>query len=208
MEVPCEGVEYTFQAPETTTFTLVATGPGGTAESSATLYVEPFREWSPIGKLRASKGVIASGEDVILTWTGSFYNDTLSIEPGIGEVPLESDENGLVVSPTETTTYTLFGTDWDGNEYTLDTLTIYVGEQKPTVSLTADPSLILTAGIGTSLVTAELSWNSTWADYCTIEPDIGRVDANGSVIVTLDNINEEGEEGEEGEEEIITEKGC
>jgi RHS repeat-associated protein len=59
-------------------------------------------------------------------------------------------------------------------------LTIEVTEDidPPTVSLNADPETILLGG------SATLSWSSTTADTCTIEPGIGSVGVNGSVQVS------------------------
>ena len=48
----------------------------------------------------------------------------------------------------------------------------------PTVSLAADSETILLGG------SATLSWSSTTADTCVIEPDIGSVAVNGSVQVS------------------------
>lgn len=59
-------------------------------------------------------------------------------------------------------------------------LTIEVTEEvdPPTVSLSADPETIL---LGES---ATLTWSSTNANSCVIEPDIGKVDVNGSITVS------------------------
>ena len=59
-------------------------------------------------------------------------------------------------------------------------LTIEVTEEidPPTVSLSAAPEIIL---LGES---ATLTWSSTTADTCEIEPDVGAVDVNGSVQIS------------------------
>ncbi|MGB2929905.1 MAG: hypothetical protein WBB70_13425, partial [Desulfobacterales bacterium] len=59
-------------------------------------------------------------------------------------------------------------------------LSIEVTQQvdPPTVSLSADPETIL---LGES---ATLTWSSTTADTCVIEPGIGTVDVNGSIQVS------------------------
>ncbi len=59
-------------------------------------------------------------------------------------------------------------------------LTIEITQEvdPPTVSLSAGPETIL---LGES---ATLTWTSTTADTCVIEPDIGSVDVNGSVQVS------------------------
>ncbi|MFH1148136.1 MAG: hypothetical protein V1736_10580 [Pseudomonadota bacterium] len=94
------------------------------------------------------------------------------IEPGIGLV----DANGsLSVSPTQNTTYTITATGPGGTSQSSTTVTVLY---PPTVSISANPSSI---AAGESCT---LSWTSSNATSCDIEPGIGPVDPNGSMIVS------------------------
>ena len=112
------------------------------------------------------------GESSALSWNVIDANN-ISIAPGIGSV----DPNGSYeVFPTETTTYTLTAVGPGGT--TTETVTVSVNIPLPTVSISADPEAIL---LGES---STLTWSSTYADTCAIEPGIGSVDVNGSISVS------------------------
>ncbi|MFH1672416.1 MAG: hypothetical protein ABIF87_03175 [Pseudomonadota bacterium] len=124
----------------------------------------------PVVAFSADPQSITLGESGILSWTTT-NADSVSIE-GIGSVDLNGS---LVVSPTETTTYTL--TAMGPGDTTTKNVTVSVN-LPPTVSINADPETIQ---IGES---STLSWTSTHADSCVIEPDIGPVDLSGSTTVS------------------------
>jgi len=116
----------------------------------------------------ADPQTITLGESSTLAWN-VIDADTISIEPGIGSV----DPNGSYeVFPTETTTYMLTAVGAGGT--TTESVTVSVNQPLPTVSISADPEAIL---LGES---STLTWSSTYADTCVIEPGIGSVDVNGS----------------------------
>ena len=120
----------------------------------------------------ADPQTVTLGESSTLTWnvTGA---DTINIDSGIGSV----DPNGsLEVFPTETTTYTLTAVGAGGT--TTESVTVSVNIPLPTVSISTDPEAIL---LGES---STLTWSSTYADTCAIEPGIGSVDVNGSISVS------------------------
>jgi RHS repeat-associated protein len=152
---------------ETTTYTIIATGPGGTAADTVTVTVlQP-----PTASLSADPETILLGESSTLTWS-STYTDTCVIEPDVGTV----DPSGsTTVSPTETTTYTITATGSGGSATDSVTVTVIY---PPTVSLSADPDTIV---LGES---STLSWSSTHADTCVIEPGVGSVDVNGAIAVS------------------------
>jgi len=79
----------------------------------------------------------------------------------------------LYVTPTETTTYTITANGF-GSVVT-DSVTISINP--PSVGISANPALTQ-AGDSTTL-----SWNSTNATSCSIEPGIGSVDLNGSITL-------------------------
>ncbi|MFZ0448383.1 MAG: hypothetical protein WAL98_04010, partial [Desulfatiglandaceae bacterium] len=120
----------------------------------------------------ADPQTITLGESSTLTWN-VIGADTINIDPGIGSV----DPSGSYeVFPTETTTYTLTAVGPGGT--TTENVTVSVNIPLPTVSISADPEAILLGDSST------LTWNSTHAGTCVIEPGIGSVDVNGSISVS------------------------
>ena len=96
-----------------------------------------------------------------------------------------TDENGNVSFLLPDRPYK-FRIDYDGGQYWSDEITAAAGTSSPvdidltppTVEINADPSAIDAGGSST------LSWSSTNAYSCTIEPDIGEVAVNGSYEVS------------------------
>ena len=82
------------------------------------------------------------------------------------------------MAPAESTTYTITATNHLGGEVieTVDVIVLPL----PTVDLTVSPSEILLGNQAT------LTWMSTDADICTIDPDVGEVPISGSVSVSPD----------------------
>ncbi|MDZ7704482.1 MAG: PKD domain-containing protein [Trueperaceae bacterium] len=82
---------------------------------------------------------ITAGDSATLSWTASEY-DSLSITPDIGNVTSDSDSS-VLVSPTETTTYTLTATNAAGSVTAQTTVTVTTAgaDAPPTASLTASP---------------------------------------------------------------------
>ena len=104
-----EGSSKEVSPTKTTTYTLIARGPGGTARSeSVTVTVNapppppPPSAKASIVQFGAGPESIQSGGSATLFW--STQNANVSIDPNIGPV----EENGnRSVSPSQTTTYTL-----------------------------------------------------------------------------------------------------
>ncbi|MCP4614576.1 MAG: hypothetical protein GY845_38335 [Planctomycetes bacterium] len=124
--------------------------------------------------INAAPEVIELGGSATLSWSTALA-DSCVIGPGPGPVALNGS---MAVSPVETTTYTITATGLYG--LVTGNITIHVVDPSspPSVDLSADPQTIT---IGGSTV---LSWNSTNADSCSIQPDIGDVDLQGSIIAT------------------------
>ncbi len=156
---------------ETTTYTIAAIGPGGTAADSATVSVSSA---PPTVGMDADPETIVLEESTTLSWTSS-YADSATIDHGIGSVPVDGS---ITVSPTETMTYTITVAGTGGT--TTDSVTVNVTNPSapPTVSFSASSSTIPQGGIST------LSWSSSGTDTAYIEPDIGSVELSGSVAVS------------------------
>ena len=95
------------------------------------------------------------------------------IEPDIGAVTLNGS---IFISPLVTTTYTITATGPAGTATA--TVTVPVIPVGPTVTISAMPGNIQ---YGQS---ATLSWSSTAAETCVIEPGIGPVNVSGSMTVS------------------------
>ncbi len=153
---------------ETTTYTLTATGPGGTATAQVTVTVNYL---PPTVQIAAIPDTIVTGQSTELTWS-SEWADSCVIEPDIGVVDLTGS---MTVTPAQTTTYRIIATG-DGGETAAET-TVTVTDPPPTVEISAaQPTITLGE-------TTTLTWTSTHADACTIEPGLGTVDPNGSINV-------------------------
>ena len=144
----------------TTTYTISAVNADGTAESSVTVNVE-YTGPEPEIQVSANPTTIYPGESSVLTWS-TINADTLSINNGIGNVPLNYSRT---VSPEVTTTY-VFIAYGPGGEAT-SRVTINVMSDPPTAEITANPTNIKQGGVSL------LEWSYTNADTVIIEPDIG-----------------------------------
>jgi YD repeat-containing protein len=101
----------TVSPAETTTYTITATGLGGTATDSVTITV--ISPPAPTVAITADPEVIYTGGTATLTWE-AIDADTCEIQPVIGQVEL----TGYVdVSPTETTIYTITATGAGYRQY-------------------------------------------------------------------------------------------
>jgi hypothetical protein len=151
---------------EAATYTITATGPGGTTTAAATVSIA-----KPTVLLNAEPASIMAGNASTLTWS-SANAVSCEIQPGIGTV----DPSGSIsVSPTQTTAYTITATGPGGTATANTTVTV---RHPPTVSLSASPETI---HMGESSV---LTWNSSHADHAIIDHGIGSVALNGSTTIS------------------------
>jgi hypothetical protein len=155
---------------QTTTYTLTATGPGGSSTAQVTILVTyPL----PAVDLQITPDTIILRDSAILSWT-SANAIALEFDNGIGAVGQSGSRS---VSPATTTTYTILATGAGGATVT-DSVTLTVNTPAPVVSFAANSQSIT---VGSS---AELSWNTTLADTVTIEPGIGSVSGSGNLSVS------------------------
>ncbi|MDL1973176.1 MAG: sugar-binding protein, partial [Deltaproteobacteria bacterium] len=134
---------------------------------TATSEAEP-----PSLSVAADPETIQLGESTTLSWS-STGADSCVIEPGIGNV---AADGSIALSPAQTTTYTITGTGSGGSSS--ESVRVTVINPGLPVSIQAEPESIQAGDA------AVLSWTSTNADYCVIEPGIGSVEPSGSIGVS------------------------
>jgi len=126
---------------------------------------------APTASITAEPQAIILGGSATLSWT-STKADQVTIDPGIGEV---EPSGSLIVTPQETTTYTITATNDGGTATASAQVTVYI---PPTCQISVSPETI------TKGETATLSWTSTNAEQATIDQGIGTVPVSGSLTIT------------------------
>ncbi len=131
----------------TTTYTITASGTGGTATKSVTLTVLQPSDVV----LTLDNSAIIRGQSTTLRWTTTGDTNSASITPGIGAVNINGNK---VISPTQTTTYEIYVDGVCVDAVDSITLTVY---QPPTVNITG-PTLLNYGQQGT------LTYQATYID--------------------------------------------
>jgi PKD repeat protein len=151
----------------TTTYTLTATGPGGTLTSQATVTVSN----RPSIAFVATPASIVSGSPSTLTWLVT-NSTSVTIDNGIGA---QAASGSMSVSPSQTTIYTLTATGPGGTSTATATVTVV---ELPRINFSVTPSLISAGG------SATLSWAVTGVDSITIDHGVGTLFAIGTKSVS------------------------
>src|SRR5205823_1613917 len=155
-----------------TTYTLTATGPGGSAQAQASVAVkQPFS----IDSFAASTYCVTPGANIDLSWAV-----TNAESANINGIAVSPSGGTLRVNPTETTTYTLSAsrTGCSGPETITRALTVYL-TAVPTASFSANPAHI---ALGQS---TSLQWTTTDAMTTDITPSpVAGSGLNGPTSVT------------------------
>ncbi len=107
----------------TTTYTLTATGPGGSVTDEAQVRVST--QPAPSAMLTASPQAIRPGESAMLSWTTTGA-DSVVLDNGIGAVEVNGS---LAVSPSTVTTYTLMATGPGGSRSASATVLVSSGRK-------------------------------------------------------------------------------
>ncbi|MGD0352703.1 MAG: hypothetical protein ABSB38_04320 [Dehalococcoidia bacterium] len=151
----------------TTVYTLTASNLAGATSKSIVISVNP----APIViNIDVNPAVINSGVSAALIWSVSNAN-SVSIDQGIGSVPLTGNK---LVSPTDTTTYTLTASGPAGTV----TKSVVLSVNAPIVAVfNVDPNIIAVGQL------SNLHWDVTGASSVTIDQGIGDVQPVGSKIV-------------------------
>ena len=158
---------------ETTTYTITATGLGGTTTKKVTVTVN----LPPTVSMRAYPETILDGQSSTLTWS-STNADSCVIDPGVGSVDLSGS---ITVSPTETTIYTATVTGFAGTSTDSVTVNVYDPSAPTAVNISAAPTSIGKGGSST------LCWTSSNAISAYIDNGLGVVSVNGSTTVSPDH---------------------
>jgi len=144
----------------TQTFTVVCTGPGGSAQASKTVMVVQQQQ-QPTASLQANKTQVTQGENVMLSWTSTNTTSCYATN-GAGFSTNNATSGSDYSSALYTTTTFSIRCDGAGGTAT-DSVTVYVNAtpaQQPTASLQASKTQV---NQGESVT---LSWSSTNATSC------------------------------------------
>jgi hypothetical protein len=129
----------------------------------------------PTVHLSTNIASLAKGQSATLSWS-SQNADQLDLEPGVGAV---NPQGSITVNPQSTTKYTITAKGTGGTVSSSVTITVTAAASAaPTVSLTASSTNI---NLGQSV---KLYWVSSNASKLNLQPNIGSVNPNDSVIVT------------------------
>ena len=159
----------------TTTYTLTVTWGGGTLASQVTVRVGSGTTAPRILSFTANPRIIIEGNETVLEWTTS--NATkVTISDVTGALAVAAGR--AVVSPSETTTYTLTATGASGTTPVTRTVTVTVHQVPVIVSFVAEEIPDTPGG-----ETYKLSWTTLHATRVTIDNGVSASAANGSVTV-------------------------
>jgi len=146
----------------THTYSLTATGPGGTVLCGVNVTVTPNP--APTCTLNANPATIAPGGSSVLSWTTTNATSVL-ITQGIGTVTLNGSTS---VSPATSQTYALTATG-PGGTVTCQQTVVVTPPATPSCTLSATPSSV-NAGDASAL-----SWTTTNALVASIDHGVGAV---------------------------------
>lgn len=155
-----------------TTYTLTATGNGGTVNCVASVTVVPPVQNTPICTLSVSRNTINQGEAVTLYWSGSNVT-SMTIDQGVGSVNPTSGSQ--VVYPGTSRTYTATASGPGGTVTCATSVSVnpYYYSNGPTCTM-ALSEYTIREGEQTSL-----RWDSSNTNSVSINNGIGNVGQNG-----------------------------
>ena len=179
-ETPVSAGSTTVSPLVSTTYTGVATGPGGSVNCSAMITVTllPPPPSTPECTLTATPTTINQGGYSTLSWTTSNAT-TFTIDQGIGSETLSGHTQ---VSPSTTTTYTGTATGPGGTVNCTTTIVVVPPPppppNAPACTLSTNPTYINQGGSST------ITWTSSNTTSGSINNGIGNVAVSGSTSVS------------------------
>jgi hypothetical protein len=156
------------------TYTLTATGPGGTVTCKDSVTVNVPTPAKPVCTLTADPKTVDFKGNTELEWTTTNAN-AVSINQGIGSVALDGTHS--VGNLTATKTFTLTATGAGGTVTCNVTVTVEAEPEKPSCDIWASPKNV-DYGDDTTL-----HWTSENADSASLNQGIGSVGLNGTYAV-------------------------
>ena len=115
---------------------------------------------------------VLANESVMLSWESS-YADSCSIDQSVGDVAVSGSAGPVMIPVTTTFEITCQGPGGPASR----TVTATVTPPVEILSFTADPAVI---GLGSS---ATLEWEVDYATSCSIDGDVGNVNASGGTVL-------------------------
>ncbi|MEK6371241.1 MAG: hypothetical protein AABO58_00960 [Acidobacteriota bacterium] len=159
---------------QTTTYTLTASGPGGSTTAQVTL---PVDDGPPDAAFTATPATIGPGASSTLAWTTARAT-TVTLQQGADFADHVSLNGSFSVTPNETTIYTL--TVAGACATVKKQVTVTVAEPTPQITFIASSRTIAEGE------TTTLSWTVTNATSVSIDHGIGARPVSGSVVVVPD----------------------
>lgn len=145
----------------TTTYTLTAVGPGGTATASVTVKVMPL-----ISLFEVFPAQISAGQTTYLRWSVARAAASVSIDQGVGAVPQTSF--GLPITPNRTTTYTMTAS-YNGVTQT-QTATVVVATPANVIVSSLPAAMLEAPNTGGATVSFTISNGGSTATSVTVTP--------------------------------------
>lgn len=169
--IPSQG-ERSVSPEQTTTYTLIAEGPGGTLSSQFAVNVAAVPPPSII-TFQGGLGAVLPGTSTSLRWSVTGRTSNIRIEPGFDALPTQGERE---VTPERTTQYTLIAEGPGGRAESTFTVRVSL-PLRPSVVFEASPESV---PLGHSTT---LRWRVTGASRVSVEPGIGLTGTSGTVTV-------------------------
>ncbi|MDR3579634.1 MAG: OmpA family protein [Oryzomonas sp.] len=130
---------------------------------------------APSDMLTVAPSAITKGQSVTLTWSSTNATNC-EIQPEIGAV---KPQGSMTITPAENTSYTLTCDGAGGSAKSAANLSVTPpAPLAPTDNLSVAPNSI------TKGQSATLTWSSRNATTCEIQPEVGLVQPQGSMVIT------------------------
>jgi len=163
--------ELTVSVNKSTSWTLTASGPGGTVVRTIAVTVAPPPP-PHVDSFQVQPATVRQGESAKLRWSVSGTTTSVRIEPGFAALPASGERD---VQVSATTTFALTAEGPGGS--TSAQLTIQATPAAPVIALDASPNN-LHPGDPTTL-----HWNVSGANTINLSPGVGAVAAVGSIVL-------------------------